>query len=84
MFSKINGWRIDHTPENLKRPNVHTDYANEIFSSLYKEYNLINISDGYYENNETRASYFFNIKHTSEAPYDDPENFHVDTMKLFL
>ena len=84
LFSKINGWRIDHTPENLKRPNVHTDYANEIFSSLYKDYNLINISDGYYENNETRASYFFNIKHTSEAPYDDSENFHVDTMKLFL
>jgi len=84
LFSKINAWRLDHTPENLNRPNVHSEYANQLFAFLKKEYNLVNISDGYYENNDTRASYFFNVKHTSEAPYDDPENFHVNTMKLFL
>jgi hypothetical protein len=83
-FSKINVWRFDHTPENLNRPNVHSVYANQIFDYLNDNYNLMNLSDGYYENESIRASYFFNVIHSSQAPYDDPENYNIDTLKLFL
>jgi hypothetical protein len=83
-FSKINAWRFDHTPENINRPNVHSDYANQLFDYLNKKYNLINLSDGYYENQSIRASYFFNVINSSPSPFDDEVNYNIDTLKLFI
>lgn len=81
-FSKINAWRLDHTRENLNRENVFSPYAGGIIKDLQEEYGLINASDGFYEGSDVRASYYFNVKPTSQAPYDDPENFDIDTLKL--
>lgn len=83
-FSKINAWKFDLTTENRNRPNVFNQKATGLINLLEEEYGLINISDGYYENSDIRASYYFNIHKTSVAPFDDKENLHIDTLKLFI
>jgi hypothetical protein len=83
-FSKINAWKFDFTKDNMNRPNPFNEKANAIIDFLKEKYGLINISDGYYESSDIRASYYFNIHKTSIAPFDDKENLHIDTLKLFL
>lgn len=83
-FSKINAWKFDLTNENMNRPNAFNENASKIIDALKEKYGLINISDGYYEKSDIRASYFFNIHKTSVAPFDDKENLHINTLKLFI
>lgn len=82
-FSKVNVWRFDLTKENLERPNAFNPRQQKYIDFLKETYNLINISDGYYEQSDIRASYYFDIDQSSIAPFDAPINFNIDTLKLF-
>lgn len=82
-FAKVNVCRFDYSKENMNRPNAFGSYPQAVMSFIRKKYGLINLSDGYYENSEIRASYFFNTDNSSDTPFDDPKNYHIDTLKLF-
>jgi hypothetical protein len=82
-FSKINVWRFDQTEENKNRPNVFNNNALKYINYLKENYGLINISDGYYEKSNIRASYYFNVVNTGASLFDSPQNVNIDTIKLF-
>lgn len=83
-FSKVNLWRFDYSPENRKRPNYFTKENNNLIDELEKKYGLINVSDGFYENDTIKATYFFNTNNNSPAAFDDLSNYNIDTLKLFI
>lgn len=84
-FSKANFWRFDYTDENRNRPTMFHETDLEIINLFRKKYNLINVSEGYYENEDTVATYFFNtLNNEGFTPFDHPENFQIDTLKLFI
>lgn len=85
QFAKINAWRLDFTVENLDRPDVFNEKAASIIRQIRAQYGLVNLSDGYYEDSDIRATYFFNVQPTNiNTPFNTEENRNIDTLKLFL
>jgi hypothetical protein len=85
LFSKVNLWRFDYSEENMNRPNYFRDSEQEMIDFFKRKYGLVNISEGYYENDEVKATYFFNTFETETfSKFDDPRNFQIDTLKLFF
>lgn len=85
LFSKVNIWKFDYSKENLSRPNYFNEADIELIKELHNKYGLISVSDGFYENNQVKATYFFNtLNNKSIAPFDKEENFNIDTLKLFI
>jgi hypothetical protein len=82
-FAKINIWNPNFTIINLNRPSVFSDEENAIINFIKKEYGVINISDGLYEDGKIKATYFFDLKGNAEYPFIEPENLKIDTLKLF-
>jgi hypothetical protein len=84
-LSKANLWRFDYTEENNNRSNRFSKKELSIIELFREKYNLYNISEGYYENDDTVATYFFNtIRNDGYTPFDFSENFQIDTLKLFV
>lgn len=83
--AKVNVWRLDYSEENMMRPSGFSVIAQRVITDIRKKYGLINISDGYYEQDGTAATYFFGTKGGSKYdPFPDPVNFHIDTMSFLL
>jgi hypothetical protein len=84
-FSKAIFWRMEYADLNFNRPQFFAPEAEKIVKEFRNKYGLINMLDGYYENDNTIATYFFNtVKNEHQWPFDVPENFQIDTLKLFL
>lgn len=85
FFSKAIFWLMEYSEQNFNRPNLFSEKANKVIKGLNQRYGLINIIDGYYENDNTIATYFFNtVNNNCRYPFDVKENFQIDTVKLFI
>jgi hypothetical protein len=80
---KVNLWRFDFSKENLARPNYFLGPEKEILNEINERLGLVPISDGFHENEKVKAVYFFNLNSPEQiAPFDQPHNFIIDTLKL--
>lgn len=85
QFSKVNIWRLDYSDENLNRPDYFTSKEREVINHFREKYGLLSVSDGFYEKDGIRATYFFNAHdHPGTCPFNAPSNHNIDTVSLFL
>jgi hypothetical protein len=83
--SKVNVCRFDYSDENMSRPSYFGIKESTAIQWLKKTYGLVNVFDGFYEDGETMATYFFNtLGGNTEGAFDQDINFHIDTVGLFL
>ncbi|MBP23220.1 MAG: hypothetical protein CL547_12860 [Alcanivorax sp.] len=78
-------WTPDYIKKYLDRPDPFDENARSVISRLNNEYGLVNAMDGFYEENGTVSSYFFNTIGPKTGNINEGKrNFHMDTLKLFL
>lgn len=82
-ITKLNVCRFDYSEENMLRENHFNSDEREVIQFFRRKYGLINVFDGFYDDKETKATYFFNTKDKTENSFNQSKNFHIDTMKLF-
>jgi hypothetical protein len=84
-ISKVNVCRFDYSDENMSRPSYFGLKENAVIKWLSDAYGLVNVFDGFYEDKETVATYFFNtLGGNTKGCFDQDINFHIDTIKLFV
>jgi hypothetical protein len=84
-IQKVNIWRFDYSNENMSRPNYFEGVEKDVIEMVRNKYGLIPISDGFYKNDLTKAVYFFNTDNKNlELPFEEKENFNIDTLKLLV
>jgi len=82
---KVIIWNPYYTQHNLNRPNYFDAGARNVINRLYQDFGLINVTEGFYENEDIISTYFFNTIGPKTGNVNEGDvNFHMDTLKLFL
>lgn len=83
--AKVILWSPDYIDEYMKRPTYFDSGSRETLLLLKENYGLINAMDGFYEDGGVLSSYFFNTLGVKNGNINEgPQNFHMDTLGLFL
>lgn len=83
--SKVILWTPDYTEHYLSRPTYFHGEAVTMLRRLRDDFDLISAMDGFYEDEDVISSYFFNTLGPKTGNINQgKENFHMDTLRLFL
>lgn len=83
--AKVILWTPDYIDEYMSRPSYFDQRSREVLRLLKEDFGLINAMDGFYESGGVLSSYFFNTLGQKNGNINQgPQNFHMDTLKLFL
>lgn len=83
--AKVILWTPDYIERYANRPSYFDAAARILVDELREKYGLINLMEGFYENESVVSSYFFNTLGSKRGNvHEGRENFHMDTLRLFL
>jgi len=83
-FSKLISWRFDNRFKNTKKNNFFSELAQDLINQINEKFELVNLSEAEYKNENIKATYFFYFKDVlNDRPFEDNSAFYLNTLQVF-